>query len=230
MKPGCLFILATPIGNLQDLSLRALKVLKEKNFICTENTHSLKKILTSFSLSSPQHILSYYGEKEKSRVEKILRWLREGKDVVLVTESGTPGVSDPGMYLVRAALKEGIPVVPVPGPSALSTALSVSGFPSTPSIFLGFLPARRGKRRKLLASCGDFGATLVIFIPPHDAIPILKEMLEILGDRPVTLCREMTKMFEEIKRSTLSELLQDFLSRKEIRGEMTLVISGKKET
>lgn len=228
MKPGCLFILATPIGNLQDLSPRALKVLKEKNFFCTENTQSLKKILTSFSLSSPQHILSYYGEKEKSRVGKILHWLREGKDVVLATESGTPGVSDPGMYLVRAALKEGIPVVPVPGPSALSTALSVSGFPSTPSVFLGFLPARRGKRRKLLKACGDLKATLVIFVPPHDAISLLQELLEILGNREATLCREMTKMYEEIKLSTLSEFLQDFQSRREIRGEITLVISGKK--
>lgn len=220
--PGKLYILATPIGNLSDLSPRAVATLRDADALLAEDTRSARRLLSHLGLSKPAY--SLFGENERAKIQGLLDFLERGKNLVLLSDAGTPAVSDPGQFLVRAALLAGIPVVPLPGPSALTAALSVSGLPAVPSLFLGFLPKKSGKRKKLLERTKSVEATLVVFAGPHDALDVVSDLLEVLGDRPVTLCRELTKMFEEVKAATLAALLADLQARKEIRGEITLVI------
>ncbi|BAU23284.1 hypothetical protein THC_0899 [Caldimicrobium thiodismutans] len=223
-KSGILYVVALPIGNLKDITLRALEVLKEVDLILAEDTRSFKKLERAYSLS-PKEVISFYREVETEKEEKIIELLKEGKKIALCSEAGTPLLSDPGARLVRRAHLEGIKVESIPGPSALTTALSSSGVDlSKGFIFLGFLPRKEKEIKEKLKDLPQ-GLTLVLFLPPHRFSKTLKILLEILGDRQAFLARELTKYHEELTWSSLSELSK----REEIKGESTLIIEGKEE-
>ncbi len=220
---GTLYIVATPLGNLEDITLRTLRVLREVLLIATEDTRTTGQLLKHFEIQRP--LVSYFEHNKLTRLERVLAALAEG-DVALVSEAGTPLLSDPGYELVRAAIERGFPVVPLPGPSALTAALSVSGLPVDRFLFLGFLPRKPGNRRRMLQEVAAEKSTLVFFEAPHRLRAALVDMVDILGaDRTVAVCRELTKLHEEIWRSTLAEACQEW-TRREPRGEFTLVIAG----
>jgi 16S rRNA (cytidine1402-2'-O)-methyltransferase len=218
-----LHVLATPIGNLEDLSARALRILREADAVVSEDTRTTLKLLTHHGIRKP--VIAYFQHSPPRRLEEIVRRLREGKTLALVTEAGTPGVSDPGSKLVEAALEAGVAVSPLPGPSALASAVSVSGFPADAFYFGGFLPRKPGKRRKAFAAVAGLEVTLVFFESPHRVAASLEDMLGTLGDRRMTLCRELTKKHEEVRRTTVSKALERFRAE-EPRGEFTLVVEG----
>jgi 16S rRNA (cytidine1402-2'-O)-methyltransferase len=215
-----LFVVATPIGNLEDVTLRALRVLAEVDLIAAEDTRTARKLLARHAIRA--RLLSYNDHNKSQRIPRILHALRDG-DVALVSEGGTPVISDPGLDLVAAAAGAGFDVVPVPGPSAVTAALAVSGLPARQFTYLGFLPRRAGERRRLFASLRDDRRTLVAFESPRRLRASLQAMLDSLGDRPVAVCRELTKAFEEVFRGAISEALARFA---EPRGEFTIVIAG----
>ena len=219
-----LYIVATPIGNLEDVTLRALRLLGEVGIIAAEDTRTTKKLLTRFNIKTP--LTSYHEHNKRHKTPLLLETLKT-QDVALVCEAGTPVISDPGYELVVEAQKAGISVVAIPGPSAVISALAVSGLPTEPFLFLGFLPPRKAGRRRLLESHKTRPYTLVAFEGPHRLRECLTDLLEVLGDRDIALCREMTKMYEEVFRGSVSEALAHF---SEPRGEFTLVISGASET
>jgi len=215
-----LFVVATPIGNLEDVTLRALRTLREASLIAAEDTRTTRKLLAHHGIRN--RLLSYNDHNKAARIPRILEALREG-DVALVSEGGTPVISDPGLDLAAAAARAGFPVVPIPGPSAVTAALAVSGLPTRQFTYLGFLPRKAGERRRLFASFRDDPRTLVAFESPNRLRKSLADVLDALGDRPVAVCRELTKKFEEVSRGTISEALDHFDSP---RGEFTLVIAG----
>jgi 16S rRNA (cytidine1402-2'-O)-methyltransferase len=215
-----LYVVATPIGNLEDISLRALRLLKEVKLIAAEDTRSTRHLLKEYNIRTP--LTSYHEQNKRAKLGYLLDCLAE-KDVALVSEAGMPGVSDPGYELITEAIKQGVPVIPVPGASAVITALAVSGLPTHQFVYLGFLPRRKGERRRLLQSVADNPWTMVAFEAPHRLIESLGDALEILGDRSVAVCRELTKLYEEIFRGKLSEAVKHF---SQPRGEFTLVIAG----
>lgn len=219
-----LFVVATPIGNLEDLTLRALRILKEVEIIACEDTRQTKKLLSRYDLH--KKLISYYQPKESQRIPFLLRLLRQGKDMALVSDSGTPGLSDPGYRLVKEAIREGIPVIPIPGASALTTALCVSGLPTNRILFIGFPPPKKEATRKLLLSLRGESATLVFFIPCRKIIAFLRLAAEVLGDREAVIAREMTKVHEEFLRGNILEILEK-ISRKTLKGEATILIKGK---
>ena len=220
---GPLYLVATPLGNLEDITLRALRILKEVALIATEDTRTTGRLLKHFEISCP--LVSYYEHNKLARLERILDALAQG-DVALVSEAGTPLLSDPGYELVQAALAQGYEVVSIPGPSALTAALPASGLPTDRFLFLGFLPRKSGERRRLLESIQAQPATLIFFEAPHRLRASLIDMVELLGpERVVAVCREMTKIHEEIWRGKLVEARQEWQQR-EPRGEFTLVVSG----
>jgi len=227
MKPdlGALFVCATPIGNLGDITLRALEVLKSVDIIAAEDTRVTLKLLNYYGIRKP--LVSYHQHSPPKRTEWLLQQLKEGKDIALVCNAGTPGISDPGVPLVRKALQEKIPVVPVPGPSAVTAALSVAGMDAQRFIFLGFLPREKKERRELLELVKSLPFTLVIYETPHRLAESLKDLVEILGDRITVLCRELTKMHEEVLLTTLSALARKYETETPI-GEFTLVVEGAK--
>ncbi len=226
MGMGTLFVCATPIGNLGDITLRALEVLRSVDLIAAEDTRVTLPLLTHFGIRKP--LVSYHQHSPAFRLEWLLQQLREGKSIALVCNAGTPGISDPGVPLVRRALQEGIPVVPVPGPSAVTAALSVAGMEAQRFLFLGFLPREPKERRALLEQVKKLPFTLVLYEAPHRLVTTLKELLEVLGDRAVVLCRELTKVHEEVALTTLANLVQRFTGETP-RGEFTLVIEGVRE-
>jgi len=215
-----LYVVATPIGNLEDVTLRALRVLREVSLIAAEDTRTARKLLAHHGVGN--RLLSYNDHNKAVRIPRLLHALREG-DVALVSEGGTPVISDPGLDLVAAALDAGFAVTPVPGPSAVTAALAVSGLPVRQFTYLGFLPRRAGERRRLLAALRADPRTLVAFESPHRLRASLTALCDMLGDRRAAVCRELTKKFEEVFRGTLSEALDHFA---EPRGEFTLVIEG----
>ena len=218
---GTLYIVATPIGNLEDITLRAMRVLGEVPLIAAEDTRSIRRLLTHYEIRRPR-LLSYTERNRRMRTPRILAALEEG-DVALVSEAGMPAISDPGMHLVEAAIASGYRVAPVPGASALTAALAVAGLPTRRFHYQGFLPRRAGQRRRLLRELASRPETLILFEAPHRLRQSLTDLHEALGDRQVAVCREMTKLYEEIFRGTLSEALDHFT---EPRGECTLVIEG----
>ncbi len=220
---GTLFVCATPIGNLGDITLRALEVLRRVDLIAAEDTRVTLHLLNHFGIRKP--LVSYHQHSPPRRLEWLLEQLKAGKNVALVCNAGTPGISDPGVPLVQRALKEGIPVVPLPGPSAVTTALSVSGMPAQQFLFLGFPPRSTNKRRTLFAQVSALPFTLVLYEVPHRLRETLRDLLEELGDRQVVLCRELTKIHEEVALTTVKELMRRYESD-EPRGEYTLVIAG----
>ena len=221
---GTLYLVATPIGNLEDITLRALRILGEVPLIAAEDTRTTRKLLTHHGIRGPR-LLSYTERNRRSRTPAILAALQQG-DVALVSDAGMPGISDPGMHLVEAAVAAGYQVAPVPGPSALTAALVASGLPTRRFHYLGFLPRKAAHRRRLLRQVAPLPETLVAFEAPHRLRAALADLREALGDRRVAVCRELTKLHEEIFRGTLSQALEHFA---EPRGECTLVIEGAGE-
>jgi 16S rRNA (cytidine1402-2'-O)-methyltransferase len=218
-----LYVVATPIGNLEDISLRALRILREVNLIAAEDTRKTKRLLNKYNIKTP--MTSYYEHNKMIKLDYIVDVLGQG-DVALVSEAGTPGISDPGYELIKAARDRSIPVAPVPGASAIITALSVSGLPTDRFTYLGFLPRKVGARKKLLGSVKNDPGTLIVLEAPHRLTAALKSVLETLGDRKIAVCRELTKMHEEVFKGTISEVIDQFT---EPRGEFTLVIEGHVE-
>ncbi len=219
---GTLYLVGTPIGNLEDISLRALRTLREVTLIAAEDTRRTRHLLAHYDIHTP--LTSYYEHNKLSKLDVILAALASG-DVAVVSEAGMPGLSDPGYELVKAALAAGHRVVPVPGPSALVTALVVSGLPTDTCLYLGFLPRRAAERRRLLASIAAERHTLVAFETPHRLLQALADIQAALGDRQVAVARELTKLHEEVWRGPVSAALAHYQAEPP-RGEITLVISG----
>jgi 16S rRNA (cytidine1402-2'-O)-methyltransferase len=221
---GTLYIVATPIGNLEDITLRALRVLKEVDLVAAEDTRHTGLFLRHFNIQKP--LTSYFEGNESKKKEFILSRLKQGDRIALVSDAGTPGISDPGFRLIQIAVDHDIPVVPIPGPSALITALSVAGLPTDAFLFKGFLPHKSKKRRDLLKQLEEVRETLIFYESPYRIVESLKDVLEVLGDREIALTRELTKVYEEVLRGKISEILNQ-IEGKKLKGEITLVISGK---
>jgi len=224
LPKGTLYIVSTPIGNREDITLRALRILKEVDLIAAEDTRHTGLLLKHFGIQAP--LTSYFEGNEFKKKEFILSKLTQGERVALVSDAGTPGISDPGFRLVQAAVESRIAIVPIPGPSAMIVALSVSGLPTDAFLFRGFLPHKTKKRRDLLKELADVRETLIFYESPHRIFETLQDISEVLGDREIVLTRELTKIYEEILRGKVSEIQIQIGGRK-LRGEITLVISGK---
>jgi 16S rRNA (cytidine1402-2'-O)-methyltransferase len=222
-KKGNLYIVATPIGNLEDITLRALRILKEVSFIVCEDTRQTIKILNRYSIK--KKLLSYFHPKEEQRVPKIIDLLLRGNEVALVSDSGTPGISDPGYPLIKEALARGIRIIPVPGPSALTSALCAAGLPTHKFLFLSFPSPKKEASRKLLDSLKKETATLVFYLPARKLTTFLQIICETLGNRKVVIAREMTKKHEEFIRGTPQEWLSS-PGWTSLKGELTLLIEG----
>ncbi len=219
-----LYVVATPIGNLEDITLRALRVLGEVPLIAAEDTRTTRKLLTHHGVPAPH--LTAYNERSRERQTPALLSALEAGDVALVSDAGMPGISDPGFHLVEAAIEAGHRVVPIPGASALTAAVAASGLPARRFHYLGFLPRKAAERRKLLMDVVALRETLVVFEAPHRVRETLAGMRDTFGDRRIAVCRELTKLYEEIFRGTLSQALAHFV---EPRGEFTLVVEGAGE-
>ena len=219
--PGILYITATPIGNLGDLTLRALRILKEVPIIACEDTRQTLKLLNLYNLK--KKLISYYHPKESQKIPRIVSYLKQGKDVALVTDSGTPGISDPGYPLIKEAINQGIRVIPIPGASALTAALSASGLPTHRFLFLGFPPPKKEAVKKLLSSLKDEKSTLVFYLPTRRIPFFLQVCLETLGNRQIVIAREMTKVHEEFIRGRAEDLANE-LGKKQLKGEVTILI------
>jgi 16S rRNA (cytidine1402-2'-O)-methyltransferase len=216
-----LYVVATPIGNLEDISLRALRLLREVKLIAAEDTRTTRRLLNAYNIKTP--LTSYHEHSKRAKLDYLLNYL-EKEDMALVSEAGMPGLSDPGYELIVAAIERGIPVVPIPGASAVITALVVSGLPTDQFLYLGFLPRRKGQRQRLLSSIVDERRTIMAFETPHRLREALSDIEEILGNRRLSVCRELTKVHEEIFRGRVSQAREYFA---EPRGEFSLVIEGK---
>lgn len=223
---GRLFVVSTPIGNLEDMTFRAVRILKEVDFIAAEDTRHSLKLLNHFGISKP--LLSYWSQKERSASREILRRIKDGKDCALITDAGTPGISDPGYHLITEAIEQEIAVIPIPGCSALITALSVSGLAKGEFTFIGFLPTRHNERLRRLEGLSKITHTLIFYEAPHRILETLKDVLQILGDRQVAVCRELTKLHEQIIRGRLSEVIQTCESAV-VAGEYVIVVEGSTE-
>ncbi len=218
-----LYVVATPIGNLEDISLRALRILREVKLIAAEDTRKTKRLLVTYDIKTP--MTSYHEHNKRSKLDYILGRLEDG-DVALVSEAGMPGMSDPGYELITAAHERGIPVVPIPGPSAVVTALVISGLPTDRFVYIGFLPHKANARQRLLESVAHEYGSIVALESPHRLPATLNDILLTLGDRKIAICRELTKIHEEVFRGTISQAIKHFTRPK---GEFTLVIEGKRE-
>lgn len=218
---GCLYVVGTPIGNLDDITLRALRILKEADVIACEDTRQTLKLLSHFDIQ--KRLVSYHEHNEITRAPEIVIELEQGARVALVSDAGTPAISDPGHRLVSLCLRHGIEVVPIPGASAFLTALAASGMPVDQFTFLGFLPSRQSGRRKALRAVASETRTLALYEAPHRLSETLEDALEILGNRPAVVAREVTKIYEEFLRGHLQGLVTE-VRKKPVRGEITLLI------
>jgi len=223
MTPGTLYLVATPIGNLADITHRALRVLNDVDLIACEDTRHTHKLLNHYGIKTKT--ISYHEHNEQQRATELINRLKQGTSIAVVSDAGTPSISDPGFRLVRAAIENDIPIVPVPGPSALITALIAAGLPTDEFFFAGFLPARANARRARLTELQSVPGTLIFYEAPHRLAETLKDAYEILGEREAVVARELTKLHEEIKRGRLSELTADYTDeKKDIRGEIVVLI------
>ena len=220
---GLLYVVGTPIGNLEDITFRAVRILGEVAAIACEDTRQTVKILNRFGLKKP--LISYFHPREGQRIPEIIGLLKGGRDVALVSDAGTPGISDPGFPLIREVLKEGIRVIPVPGPSAVTAALSAAGLPTHRFLFLGFPPPKRTGLRKLLDALAGEEATLVFYLPTRRIQEFLAAVIETLGDRRMVVARELTKIHEEFHRGTARELAAS-VGPRALKGEATVLIEG----
>lgn len=223
---GILYIVSTPIGNLEDITLRALRVLKEVDVIAAEDTRHSLKLLSYYGISKP--MISHWKEKERSKAEEIIRRLISGQSVALISDAGTPGISDPGAILIKMAIEENVPVVSIPGPSACIAALSLSGLLTDQFTFIGFLPPKKIQRQKMLAELSFEPKTLIFYEAPHRIIETLLDMGTIFSGRRAALVKEITKIHEEVLRGHISEILSS-LEKTKIAGEYILIVEGKTE-
>lgn len=222
--PGTLYLCATPIGNLQDMTPRVVETLRMADVIAAEDTRNSIKLLNHFDIHTP--MTSYHEYNKVEKAAQLAEQLQAGKNIALITDAGTPAISDPGEVLVRLCLQEGIPVTSLPGPSACITALTLSGLPTRRFCFEGFLPAEKSKRREILEELAEESRTMILYEAPHHLLRTLGELKEALGDRRVTLCRELTKKFETVMPTTLGQALE-YYEGQEPRGEFVLVLEGK---
>ena len=221
--PGTIYLVATPIGNLEDITLRALRILREADVIACEDTRQTRKLLDHFEIRKP--LVSYHEHNEAARAEELVAKADAGAAVAVVSDAGMPGISDPGFRIVRSAIERGVPVVPVPGPVAAEAALAASGLPTDAFRFCGFLPARQGERRRLLESLAQETATLIFYEAPHRILATLEDVAAVLGPRPVVVARELTKVHEEFVRGRAVEVLAELRSRPSLKGEITLLVA-----
>jgi 16S rRNA (cytidine1402-2'-O)-methyltransferase len=224
LQPGTLYLVATPIGNLEDITLRALRTLKECDVVAAEDTRRTGQLLKYFGIAKP--LLSYFQFNEAKRSEEILERLQRGEKIALVTDAGSPGISDPGERVVQAARAAGLRVESVPGPCALVAALTASGLPTDEFHFIGFLPHKSGQRRKQLEALREFAGTLVLYESPYRIEKLLTELAELFPERQVVLARELTKKFEEFLRGTPAELLEA-LKKRSLKGEFVVMVAGR---
>jgi 16S rRNA (cytidine1402-2'-O)-methyltransferase len=225
-QKGILYLVPTPIGNLEDMSFRAIRLLKEADFIAAEDTRNTKKLCNYFEIKTP--IVSYHEHNKESSGIKLLEKLKEGVKIALVSDAGMPTISDPGYELVAAALTEGLTVVPLPGANAALTALIASGLPCQPFYFYGFLNRQKKEKKKELETLKKQTATIIFYESPHRLKETLTLLEAVLGDRRIVLCRELTKKYEEFIRGTISEAI-DWANQEEIRGEFCLIVEGSDE-
>lgn len=225
IQAGTLYVVPTPIGNLEDITFRALKVLGSVDLVAAEDTRTTKFLLDHYNIQKP--LLSFFSHNEQIRVPQIIGQLKEGSAVALVSDAGTPGISDPAHSIIAAAIEHHIPIVPLPGATAFIPALIASGLPTHSFVFEGFLPHKKGRKTKL-EKLRDEERTIVLYESPHRILKTLKELLAILGDRNIVVSRELTKKFEEILRGRVTSVIHE-LSRRSIKGEFVLVIEGKIE-
>lgn len=227
-KEGTLYLVATPIGNLKDITYRAIEVLNQVELIVCEDTRRARILLNAYNIKKP--LLSYHDHNKEQRAPHIIRQLMDGKDIALITDAGTPGIADPGFYLVKKALEHNIQIVPIPGPTALISALSASGLPTDKFIFCGFLPRKKGKRQKLLKELLGFKGTIILYESPYRLLNTLMEIKDLAGEnRRIVLARELTKIYEEFIRGIISEVIQEIQTRPAIKGEWVILIEGKTE-
>lgn len=224
---GTLYVVGTPIGNLEDLTLRALRVLKEVDLIACEDTRHTNTLLAHYSIAKP--LVSYHEQNERQRTPQLLRRLADGASVALVSDAGMPALSDPGYVIVHAAAAQGIPIVSIPGPSAITAALAVSGLPTDRFAFFGFLPRKAGERKRALEEVATVPWTLVFFEAPHRVRQMLEDLHDVLGERRIAVTRELTKRFEEVIRGPIGEVLEQVRAT-EPRGEFTVVVEGAGDT
>lgn len=225
-KKGVLYVVATPIGNLEDISLRAIRTLKEVDLIAAEDTRHTRKLLNAYKIATP--LISLHGHNEKGKSSLVISKICSGMNVAYVSDAGTPCVSDPGHYLISFAQAENIRVIPIPGSSAVITALSVSGFSADSFVFCGFLPARETKRRKFLEALINEQRTIVFYESPLRLLASLQDIYDVLGDREIVLARELTKIFEEIKKCRVSELIEK-IGKSKVKGEITLIVQARQK-
>lgn len=221
IQPGTLYITATPIGNLEDITLRALRILQEVDLIAAEDTRHSRKLLNHFEINTP--LISYYREKERERSQQLVTRLLAGESIALVSDAGTPGISDPGAILVQQAREAGITIIPLPGASALTSALSVSGITDSNFMFLGFAPSKKSQRANLLSSLKDSPNPIIFYESPRRIQGLLKDVLKIMGDRSAFWARELTKRHEDLQAGNITELLELANTQKN-RGEFVLII------
>ena len=224
---GALYVVATPIGNLRDITLRALDVLKTVSLVAAEDTRKTARLLDHFGLSVP--LISYHEHNEASRTPGLIGRLQQGASIALVTNAGTPGVSDPGYRLVTAAAEAGLRVVPVPGATAAAAALSASGLATDAFVFEGFLSKKAGRRLQQIQALASETRTVILYESPLRMLALIEELIGVLGDRRAVLAREMTKLHEEFIRGRLSEILNSLRSRPDVKGECTLLVAGRAE-
>jgi 16S rRNA (cytidine1402-2'-O)-methyltransferase len=226
VEPGILYLVSTPIGNLEDITLRALRVLKEADLLAAEDTRHTGILLKHYNLH--KSIISYHDFNKDKKASVLIEQLKSGKSVAVISDAGTPGISDPGYLLVQMAIRENIKVVPIPGASAFLSAVVVSGLPTDKFVFEGFLSPKPGKRRKRLEELREEKRTLILYESPHRFAKTLDDISEILGQRKIVIARELTKKFEEIIRGTPDEIKYSLGERK-IKGELVVMIEGKRE-
>ncbi len=224
---GTLYVVATPIGNLEDITLRAVRILRDADRVLAEDTRHTGRLLKHLGIDA--RLTSLHGHNEKGRIDQVLQWLEEGVNLALVSDAGTPAISDPGLVIVTAARQAGHKVVPVPGPCAFVAAASAAGLPTDRLHFVGFLPGRPGRRRKVFEEVLPAGGTLAVYVSPHRVVKDIAVAIEVAGpDRPACLCRELTKVYEEFDRGTLGELHARW-SGKTAKGEMVLLIGPEND-
>ena len=223
-KKGILYVVSTPIGNLEDVTLRAINILRKVNLVAAEDTRRAMTLLRRYEVKTP--ITSLFEHNEPVKKEVLLTRLEAGEDIALISDAGTPGISDPGFRLVQSAIEKDVSVVPIPGPSALLAALSVSGLPTDSFHFFGFLPPKGAKRRKRLEEIRDLRGTVILYEAPHRVLRTLRDLNETCGDRYIVVARELTKVHEEVVRGTTTEVLKE-IGQKRMRGEITLVVAGR---
>ena len=221
---GRLYLVATPIGNLEDITLRALRILKEVDLIACEDTRRTRKLLAHYGIG--KRLTSYYDYNKEKKAPWLVKGLLEGRSLALVSDAGTPGISDPAFYLVRLAIREGIEITPIPGPNAALSALISSGLSTDRFAFEGFLPSKPGPRRRKLKDLDSERRTLIFYESPHRLLATLQDMAAVFGERKVTLAKELTKRFERITRGNLNQLIHQ-LSQEKIKGEWVILVEGK---